>query len=678
MENGDHRMSSANSSSISKKDCEVALFWDYENVPLPHTATPAEAAKAMQSMVHSCLGLQRIEMRRVYLDPSKQHGHRGPRDPSGFDSSGFDLVYTPTRNGTKETLDKKLIVDVLTFAWDCHTRGRQPCVVLVTSDGDYAYTLAKLRDRGVTNIVLYGKDSSTAHILIQNAQIALSLERDVLGIVAVVPPLIDTFANQKMEQGPLSKRRVSLTSTSVCLPDEELQPPPIKRQRSRNKNLSESCSLSSSSSSSSCNQGKETPESVHVFIRQVPKDVILTDLIQFLEGIIASHHLQSSDSHYLPPPVKSIQRAIVELYTSRPKVSFCFVHVQFDSPADAAFIIELSRNKKLLYKGKYLQIKYDTKVLDKSAVKAWPRQLVYERSNSTPRHQNQEYSPQYRHDAPNTPLDVSCSEDVQEDTSCDDDNFNVGSLDIRELCICIWRHQKIQNVSSTDTCWVPYGSIQASFQCAATRQNGIPVSNRTVNTRIKEMRDRAIEAGLIQTARSRQKNGGNATNSASPVYVLIKLGEKMPRGLSREFFVRLTPRGLAKVDDIWTAHVDAFCHSLYRKQKDMEHNDKNDERWIAHGSLCFQLPSILLMYLGDRAVVVCETYRIAIAKNLLDMARKPPGNHTYQKLSMDTLYGIPKDDYLSSSNFSKFSSDLFLRLTGEGQAYVKTKFFGHF
>jgi hypothetical protein len=110
----------------------------------------------------------------------------------------------------------------------------------------------------------------------------------------------------------------------------------------------------------------------------------------------------------------------------------------------------------------------------------------------------------------------------------------------------------------------------------------------------------------------------------------------------------------------------------------MEHNDKNDERWIAHGSLCFQLPSILLMYLGDRAVVVCETYRIATAKNLLDMARKPPGNHTYQKLSMDTLYGIPKDDCLSSSNFSKFSSDLFLRLTGEGQAYVKTKFFGHF
>jgi hypothetical protein len=677
MENEDHRMSTRNSSSISnKKDCEVALFWDYENVPLPHTATPAEAAKAMQSMVQSHLGLQRIEMRRVYLDPSKQHGHRGPRDPSKFDSSGFDLVYTPTRNGTKETLDKKLIVDVLTFAWDCHTRGRQPCVVLITSDGDYAYTLAKLRDRGVKNIVLYGKDSSTAQILIENAQIALSLERDVLALEAVVPPPIDTIAAQKPEQESFSKRRVSLTSTSGCLPEVELQPPPIKRQRS--KHLTESCSLTSSSSSSSWNQGKQTPESVHVFLRQVPKDVILTDLVQSLQGFIASHHALSGDFCPGSSPMKSIQRAIIEFYTSRPEVSFCFAHVQFESPADAAYIIQLSKNKKLVYKGKHLQARYDSKILDDSTVKAWPQQLVYERSDSTPCRSIEEYSPQHRHNAPNTPLEVSYSDDVQEDTHSTAHRCDDNDLDIRELCICIWSLQNNQKLSNIETCWVPYGSIQASFQCAANRQIGNQVSNKIVNSRIKAMRDLAIDKGLIETARSRQKSNGNGENPTSPVYVLIKLGEKMSRGLSREFYVRLTPRGQAKLADIWTAQVDGLCQSLYYTQNEMERNGRNDECWIAHGSVRFQFPSFLRIYLGDNAVVFRETYRIAVAKNLLELALKPVGDHTYQKLYLNTICGKPNEDHLSERIFPKISPDLFVRLTGDGQAYAKNKLFGHF
>ena len=77
----------------------------------------------------------------------KRCGITRPRDCSSLDSSGFDLVSTPTRNN-KETLDKKLIADVLTFAWDSAVRNddKKPCVALLTGDGDYAYTLSKLRD----------------------------------------------------------------------------------------------------------------------------------------------------------------------------------------------------------------------------------------------------------------------------------------------------------------------------------------------------------------------------------------------------------------------------------------------------------------------------------------------------------------------------------------------------
>jgi len=166
---------------------QTAVFWDWENCPLPAEVSPAAAAKAIQSAVSEHIDGSRIEMRRVYFDPLK--AQQRPRDPSGLDSSGFDLVHTPTRN-MKETLDKKLIADVLTFAWDCSSGGGKPCVVLITSDGDYAYTLAKLQDRCVFNVVMYGPQCQTANILLQNAKVALSFRDEVLKLAKTPPPVI--------------------------------------------------------------------------------------------------------------------------------------------------------------------------------------------------------------------------------------------------------------------------------------------------------------------------------------------------------------------------------------------------------------------------------------------------------------------------------------------------------
>ena len=35
-------------------------------------------------------------------------------------------------------VDKKIIIDVLMYAWERAARGQAACVVLVTNDGDYA------------------------------------------------------------------------------------------------------------------------------------------------------------------------------------------------------------------------------------------------------------------------------------------------------------------------------------------------------------------------------------------------------------------------------------------------------------------------------------------------------------------------------------------------------------
>jgi RNA recognition motif. (a.k.a. RRM, RBD, or RNP domain) len=71
-------------------------------------------------------------------------------------------------------------VDVLCFAWERASRGAKACVVLITSDGDYSYALARLRDIGVFTVIFYRPDI-VAKVLIDNANVVMSWEFDVLG-----------------------------------------------------------------------------------------------------------------------------------------------------------------------------------------------------------------------------------------------------------------------------------------------------------------------------------------------------------------------------------------------------------------------------------------------------------------------------------------------------------------
>eukprot|EP00656_Telonema_subtile_P005345 TRINITY_DN12429_c0_g2_i8.p1 TRINITY_DN12429_c0_g2~~TRINITY_DN12429_c0_g2_i8.p1 ORF type:complete len:246 (-),score=30.84 TRINITY_DN12429_c0_g2_i8:499-1236(-) len=72
---------------------------------------------------------------------------------SEMDSSGWVLVDTPTRQ-RKETLDKKIIVDVM----ETGLANPSSClIVLISSDGDYAYMLNRLRDYGVRVLLIHKK-----------------------------------------------------------------------------------------------------------------------------------------------------------------------------------------------------------------------------------------------------------------------------------------------------------------------------------------------------------------------------------------------------------------------------------------------------------------------------------------------------------------------------------------
>ncbi len=113
---------------------------------------------------------------------------------ASLDMAGFTLVDCPTRN-EKETLDKKIIVDVMRFAYSRVNRKQDACVILLSNDGDYAYLLSLLRDIEVQVVVIF--DGRPAAALLQACDSSLSWRYDVLQL-----PAPDRPQSTKSTEGP--------------------------------------------------------------------------------------------------------------------------------------------------------------------------------------------------------------------------------------------------------------------------------------------------------------------------------------------------------------------------------------------------------------------------------------------------------------------------------------------
>jgi NYN domain len=159
---------------------DVGIFWDYENLPLP---SGTDVPKACQAIIKAISSFGRIRDQRLYFDFGDNVPQHSKNPSWSVLDSVFDLVNTPKRNRSKETLDKKLISDVWAYAWDVSFRSNSSgCgIVLISSDGDYAHTLNKLRNRGVHCIVVHGAIESVSSMLKASADVVLSLQDDILG-----------------------------------------------------------------------------------------------------------------------------------------------------------------------------------------------------------------------------------------------------------------------------------------------------------------------------------------------------------------------------------------------------------------------------------------------------------------------------------------------------------------
>ena len=128
---------------------EVGLYWDFENVGLGAGFSMADLA----ALLARVRGYGRLHESRLYYDSCKASSE-------GFLSKhrelverlGVTLVDCPTSD-KKEAIDKKIIVDCLVWALG-RLRLQPACVVLMSSDGDFAHMLSRLEQNGVRTIVI--------------------------------------------------------------------------------------------------------------------------------------------------------------------------------------------------------------------------------------------------------------------------------------------------------------------------------------------------------------------------------------------------------------------------------------------------------------------------------------------------------------------------------------------
>jgi uncharacterized LabA/DUF88 family protein len=165
-----------------QRKCErnkVGIFWDWENIEIPKQIASVPAL--LKNMRTDLLDYgKEIKQSRIYHDSSKAHSivkhHRRsianqgweivdcpcvkfiPKDKHSIEDKDKQSTEDKDKQSTeglnvKEVVDKKIIVDIMEFAYDHYEEGAT--VVIISNDADYGYMLSRLRGKGVYVVVVY-------------------------------------------------------------------------------------------------------------------------------------------------------------------------------------------------------------------------------------------------------------------------------------------------------------------------------------------------------------------------------------------------------------------------------------------------------------------------------------------------------------------------------------------
>ncbi|PPQ89119.1 hypothetical protein CVT25_006491 [Psilocybe cyanescens] len=118
----------------------VAIFWDYENCPVPSNTSGYAIVGHLRTVAEPYGSVRSL---KAYLEVTEQTPFKTLLMRSELQSSGVSLVDCP-HNGRKDVADKMIIVDMLAHALD---NPAPSTIILITGDRDFAYAMSILRLR---------------------------------------------------------------------------------------------------------------------------------------------------------------------------------------------------------------------------------------------------------------------------------------------------------------------------------------------------------------------------------------------------------------------------------------------------------------------------------------------------------------------------------------------------
>lgn len=179
---------------------DLIVLWDCASVPFSTNYATSLLTKSLAGKYGNVVCKRLYNFERVVSDDNDGGGGSSGVDCAADLHSnlcGFDVVLTPTAADGNSNIDNSnananamMLVDMSSFVWDStFDRGVRSCVVMVTSNVEFAYGLSRIRDRGSMVIVVFLNEDEICPELQAVAEVCLLLEREYR--VAMMPVLDD-------------------------------------------------------------------------------------------------------------------------------------------------------------------------------------------------------------------------------------------------------------------------------------------------------------------------------------------------------------------------------------------------------------------------------------------------------------------------------------------------------
>lgn len=151
----------------------IDIYWDFESLRNNKMVKFIDVTNQLRYCLRS-FGI--VSRRNIYIDsqnPSEIKTKRGD-----MCMSGWNVIDTPHRN-KKETIDKKIILDVMTSLIMNSCERDKVMVCIITNDADFSELLSRIRDFGVHTCLFYGNSPSDS--LMNTADYSFNWNEDIIG-----------------------------------------------------------------------------------------------------------------------------------------------------------------------------------------------------------------------------------------------------------------------------------------------------------------------------------------------------------------------------------------------------------------------------------------------------------------------------------------------------------------